>query len=280
MQPQLIDSHCHVNFNAFKADADEVMRRSLADGIWVNVVGSQIDTSYRAIEYAKEYEAGVFASVGLHPIHLYTQAVDEEEDSFITRAEKFDYARYKELASHEKVIAIGEMGYDYYHLPRGLTQKEAYEMQKKTFEQGIKLAKELDQPIIIHTRSAKGTYDAYDDVYNTLRESDYARGVVHCFGGTLKQAKKFLDMGVYLGMTGIVTFKNAKDIQEIVHQIPLDKLLVETDAPYLAPEPHRGKRNEPAFVRFVAEKIAEIKNTTFEEVAGQTTENAKALFNL
>lgn len=290
----LIDTHCHVNFSAYKNDADDVIQRSLSREISLVVVGSQIDTSRRAVEYAEKYDHGVYAAVGLHPVHLIDQEIDEEEITFRTRAEKFDYEVYKELAQSEKVVAIGEMGLDYYRIEdkRGSSrvhesqknENQIKEMQKETFEQGLRLASELGKPIIIHTRPSPNTFDAYDDVLALLQipnsKFQIPNGVVHCFGGILDQARKFVDLGFYIGITGIVTFKNASVLQNIVREISLDHLLIETDSPYLSPEPHRGTRNEPSYVEYVARKVAELKGIEYDNVARATTENAKKLFGV
>ncbi len=278
----LIDTHCHINFSSFKDDADEVIQRSLGNDIWLINVGSQYSTSERTIKIAEKYDKGVYAVVGLHPIHLYETEVDESEQGieFKSRTEEFDYDLYKNLAQSRKVVGIGEMGIDYFHMPKNINFEEVKQKQQQTFQNGIKLAKELDKPIIIHTRATKNSFDAYDDVINILKQADYTKGVVHCYGGNLEQAQELIDMGLYISFTGIVTFKNAKDLQKIVKEIPLGKMMVETDAPYLSPEPHRGQRNEPAYVEFVARKIAELKKVSYEEVAEVTTGIAREFFNI
>ena len=278
----LIDTHCHLNFSAFKQDRDEVIKKTLAKNIWLINVGSQFTTSQRAVEIANQYHQGVYAAVGLHPIHLYEIEVDENEEDihFRSRAEVFDYDKYKELAVDPKVLAIGEMGIDYFHLPEGEDPEEVKRKQKETFLQGIELARELDKPIIVHTRPSKGTFDAYDDEVDILRQIGYFHGVIHSFLGTFEQAQTFLQMGFYLSFNGIVTFKNAKEVQEVARKVPLERVLLETDAPYLTPEPYRGQRNEPAYVEYVARKIAELKGISFEEVAEITTNNARRLFGI
>jgi len=278
----LIDTHCHVNFSAYKDDSDEVIKRSLDNNIWLINVGSQLSTSQRVLEIANKYTQGVYAIVGLHPIHLYRMHVDEAEQGldFVTRAEEFDYEVYKKLAQQSKVVGIGEMGIDYFHLPDDENPDEVKIKQKQTFLQGLKLAKELNKPITIHTRPSKGTQDAYDDEIDILQKADYFKGVVHCFVGTEEQAQKFIDMGLLLSFTGIITFKNAKEVQAIVKTIPLEKIMIETDSPYLSPEPFRGKRNEPFYVRYVAEKIAELKGLSYDEVAEVTSNTAKNFFNI
>jgi len=283
MQLQLIDTHCHPNFNIYKVDADEVVRRSLDNKVGLNIVGSQNTTSKRAVEYAERYDQGVYATIGLHPIHLFDldYGDDDEENLFVTRAEDFEYEYYRKLGLHEKVIAIGEIGLDYYHLPVNVSLTKVKERQKLVFTEQIKLAQDLNKPIVIHTRPSKGTYNAYEDVLRVLSEIDgKVKGVVHSYAGTKEQADKFMELGFYFGFNGIVTFKNALEIRELVEHVPLERILTETDAPYLTPEPHRGKRNEPVYVEYVAERIAGIKETTSEEVARVTVDNARKLFNL
>jgi len=278
----LIDTHCHVNFVSFRENADQVIQRSLDNKVWLVNVGSQYSTSERAVRMAEKYEQGVYAVVGLHPIHLFAMEVDESEQDlhFNSREESFDLVKYRALAGHEKVVGIGEMGIDYFHMPQRVDHDEVKAKQKETFLQGVKLARELNKPIIIHTRPSKGSFDAYDDVREVIEQGGYFHGVVHCYCGTLEQAQKFIDMGLLISFTGIVTFKNAKDIQEIIKVLPLTKIMVETDAPYLAPEPYRGQRNEPAYVELVARKIAELKGIRFEEVAETTTRTAKQFYHI
>lgn len=278
----LIDTHCHVNFSAYKDDAEDVIKRSLEKDIWLINIGSQQSTSERAVAMAENYEKGVYAVVGLHPIHLYKMHIDEDEQDldFVSRGENFDRDIYEKLLTHPKTVGIGEMGIDYFHMPEGEDPKEVKARQKETFLKGLKLAEEFDKAIVIHTRPSKGAYDAYDDEIEILDKAKYSRGVVHCFSGTREQAHKFLDMGLLLSFTGIVTFKNAKDIQGLVKEIPLEKMMIETDAPYLTPEPFRGKRNEPSFVEYVARKIAELKGLSYDEVAEVTTATAKIFFKI
>ena len=287
----LIDTHAHVNFNAYKDDADEVIRRSL-DGstgspqTWIINVGSQYDTSKRAVEMAKKYKEGVYAAVALHPIHLgSSKFIDKEEvDPFLkfkTREEKFDKEKYKKLALNPKVVAIGETGLDYYHISEQRTansEQKIKELQKEVFKQHLELAKELNKPVIFHCRKA------YQDLLNELQVSSFKlQGVLHCFMGKKGQAEEFLKIGFYLGFNGLITY--CRDYDAVIKNIPLERILIETDCPYLTPTPIRqaqGKpqRNEPLYVKYVAEKIAEIKEISFEKVAQQTTKNAKKLFNL
>jgi len=276
----MVDTHCHLNFSAFKNDSAEVIARAKSAGVSdMILVGSQWDTSERAVKMA-DNTPNLYAAIALHPIHLFEQEVDEEETHFTTRAEVFDMEHYKALAkSSSKVVAIGECGLDYYHFPVMVSKDEVKLKQRELFEQHIKLATELDLPLIIHCR------EAYDDLLNILYQwrgtSGQLRGVAHCFLGTKEQAKKFLDLGFYLSFTGIITFKNANpELLEVVKETPLDRIMVETDSPYLAPQAYRGQRNEPAYVVEVAKKIAEIKGMILDEVDSITTTNTNNLFKM
>ncbi|MBU1180010.1 TatD family hydrolase [Patescibacteria group bacterium] len=284
----LIDTHAHLNFSAYKDDLDEVIKRTLENNTWVINVGSQSSTSERAVEIANKYEKGIYATVGLHPTHLFSMEVDESEVEvkFKSRSESWNKKFYKNLAQNKKVIAIGEMGLDYNFIPKNVDFEAAKKKQQEVFRQGLDLADELDLPIIIHNR------DVHDDIIPILNEyvknnKLNRRGVIHCYTGGWEHAKKYLDMGFLIGFTGIVTFQPKKSqieaqgrIWEVVKNIPMNKFLIETDCPYLTPEPFRGKRNEPLYVRYVAEKIAEIKNTGFEEIAAISTKTAKKFFEL
>ncbi len=279
----LIDTHAHVNFNAYRDDTNEAIKRSLENNVWIINIGSQYTTSKRAVEIAEKYSEGVYAAVGLHPIHLETGLakvkIDLEEIQFQTIEEEFDYEKYKELAGSKKVKAIGEIGLDYYYKPKTKTKIEQFkEKQKNIFLKQINLAKELNLPIIFHCRMA------HNDLIEILRfqvSSFKFHGIIHCFTGTLEQAKKYLEMGFYLGFNGII-FKDIKgiDFKEIIKKIPLEKILLETDCPYLTPPLANSQRNEPLFIRYIAQEIAKIKDISFEQVAETTSKNAKKLFEI
>jgi len=252
----LIDTHAHVNFSAYKDDADEVIRRSLDNNIWIINVGSQYTTSKRAVELAEKYKKGVYATIGFHPIYA---------------RDGFDYKKYEQLAQSSKVVAIGEIGLDY---------KEEYasfkEEQKEIFLKQLELAKKLHLPIIFHCRMA---HKNLIEILNEQQKADgkQLKGVVHCFTGSWAQAEKYLAMGLYLGFNGIIFKMNLDDI---IKKTPLDKALIETDCPYLTPPSAGVERNEPIYVRYVAEKIAQIKDISYKEISKITTENAKKLFNI
>lgn len=276
----LIDSHAHVNFNAFKEDADEVIRRSLGNNIWMINVGSQYETSKKAVEMAEKYPEGAYAAIGLHPIHLsegiFKVKVDNEEASFQTKNEEFGYEKYKELAKSKKVVAVGEIGLDYYYRPKTKAKLQQFkEKQKTALLLQLDLAKELKLPVIFHCRMAHA--DLLEILNLKIKnQNSKLSGVIHCFTGNWAQAQEYIKMGFYLGFNGII-FKF--DCDEVIKNAPLEKVLIETDCPYLTPPQEEG-RNEPLYVKYVAEKIAKIKNLSYEGIAEATAQNAKKLFNI
>ncbi len=261
----MIDSHAHLNFKAFKADYTEVVQRSLVQGIEAIInVGSNLATSQRAVEIAKEFTE-CRAAVGLHPIHVKDEEFVSEKYVFLIKENK------------EVIKAIGETGLDYYH------SSENKKEQKKVFLKHIDLAKQFDLPVIMHCRgSRENSKDAYLDLLSIIKQlSSVPPGEIHCFSADWPIAEQFLSLGFFVGFTGPITFGNATpELLEVVKNMPLNKILVETDCPFLAPEPHRGERNEPSYVRFTAEKIAELKGLSFDEVDKAITKNAKKLFKL
>lgn len=295
MNLRLIDTHCHVHFQAYKDDMDEVVKRALENGVGMITVGTQSTTSKKGIELAEKYD-GVWATIGLHPNHLHKQEFfDENElpnetqislengvstnaaEKIKTRAESFDAEYYRELAKHPKVVAIGEFGLDYYRVPPGVDLYQLKEDQKSACREQLRFASEVNKPVVIHCR------DAHEDQAALIREEIARggltrRGVIHCFTGTAQEAAVYHELGFMVSITGIVTF--GKNVQEAVRQIPLEQIMLETDAPYLTPAPHRGKRNEPKYVEQVAKMVAELHGVSVEEVARITTENAIRLFGL
>ncbi len=267
----LIDSHSHLNFEDFKDDWQKIITDCQNQNIWMINVGSQLQTSRRSVEIAEKYEKGVYAAIGLHPIHV-------SGSSF--HPEAFNIDSYRDLLnSCKKIVAIGETGLDFFHDLNNI------ENQKKVLLKHIELAKEFNLPLILHCRNSKdGKNDAYDEILNILADKlaswKAGKGVIHCFGGNLKQAEVFLDLGFYIGFTGVITFPKTEVLAEIIKMLPLDRILVETDCPYLAPVPNRGERNIPQYVEFVARKIAEIKEIDYNIVKEQTAKNAIKLFNL
>ncbi|MTW86505.1 YchF/TatD family DNA exonuclease [Virgibacillus dakarensis] len=253
----LFDTHVHLNAEQFFEDRNDVIKRAFATGVeYMVVVGFDRETIPLAIEIAEQY-ASIYAAVGWHPV----DAIDmtNEELKWI-----------EELAKHPKVVAIGEMGLDYHW------DKSPKDIQKDVFRKQIRLAKKVNMPIIIHNR------EATEDILEVLQEEDAKQvgGIMHCYNDSADYVQACLDMNFYISLGGPVTFKNAPLPKEVAVQVPLDRLLIETDAPFLAPHPNRGKRNEPAYVKLVAEKIAELRDMSFEEIGKVTTENAFSLFGI
>ncbi|MBU4351003.1 TatD family hydrolase [Candidatus Parcubacteria bacterium] len=294
----IIDTHCHLNFNAFKNDIDQVISRSLADNVWIINVGSQLETSKKAVDLAEKYPQGVFASVGLHPIHvtghLMKKGLDAEELAAQEKIGEFDIDEYRQLVLNSpkgKIVAIGEIGLDYYWKPKSKAKLEEFkQLQEKALLAQIDLAKELNLPVIFHCRSA---HDNLIEILNTRYKilNTSLHGVIHCFTGNIEQMQQYLDIGLYLGFNGII-FKQIAGInwQEIISNTPLDRILVETDAPYLIPpiseDQHLDQRqsanprNEPLFVKRVVQEIAKIKKLSYQEVLEITVQNARKLFKI
>lgn len=250
----LVDSHCHLNFPEFKDDLPDVVRRAQIAGVEVMVsVNTRLNESVEIQKIADQFPF-VFCSVGVHPHDAATHVYDGVKEEIRT------------LCQHPKVVALGETGLDYYY------NNSPKEDQIKSFHTHAQLSKELDLPLIIHTR------DADEDTIAVLKDHPDAYGVFHCFSGTDALARQALEMGYYLSLSGIVTFPKAQALKEIATWVPLDRLLVETDSPFLAPVPHRGKRNEPAFTAHVAQVLSELKGIPLAEVAQTTTDNFFALF--
>ncbi len=257
----IIDTHSHLQFDAFDDDRDEVIKRTLAENIQCINVGCSLDSSKKAVELA-EKQAGFFAAIGLHP-------TDADEP--------FDVQQYRELAKSKKVIAVGEIGLDFFRKPFDPVK------QKQVFIQQLDLAQELDLPVILHCRMAHD--EVIQIISNFKFQNSNLRGVVHCFTGTWEQAQKYMDMGFYLGINGIIFKFN---IDEVIKNAPLEKLLLETDCPFLTPLPavalakagSYGPRNEPIFMKYTIEKIAKLKSISAQEVAQKTTENARNLFKI
>jgi TatD DNase family protein len=278
----LFDTHAHLNFPAFKNDINEVISQCSNKGIWVINVGTNFETSKKAVEIAQKYKKGVYATVGLHPINLDTGLVkikaDLKEGKHFER--EFDFKKYEKLAQSKKVVAIGEIGLDYYWKPKTTKKKKLFkEKQKELFLKELELAKELNLPVIFHCRLA------HDDLIELLTHYSLTHnsltGVVHGFVGTKDQLLEYLKMGFYIGFNGII-FKKIEgiDFKEIIKNTPLDRILIETDCPYLTPPKFEKERNEPIGVKYVVERIAEIKNVSFAKVAQITTENTKRLFKI
>lgn len=276
----LFDTHAHVNFNAFKDDGDEILRQCLNGGMNVVNVGSQYSTSRRAVEYAHKFERGIYAAIGIHPVHLrkgtFTHRDPEEltEEEIPTTGERFKYEKYLELARDEKVVAIGEVGLDYHHFEEGDDVEFLKNLQKETLLKFIELANVVQKPLMIHC------WDGYDDLLEILKSHPVEKkGIIHSFIGSYKTANKFIELGYKLGLNGIVTYGDA--YERLIKEIDLEHFVLETDCPYLTPRPmEKGTRNQPQYVKLVAEKISDVKNIPLEEVIEITTQNAKSVLNL
>ncbi|KKP74682.1 MAG: Hydrolase, TatD family [Parcubacteria group bacterium GW2011_GWC1_35_21] len=242
-----IDIHSHLNFKAFDENWQAVIKRALDNNTWMINVGTQVDTSKKAVEIAHQYKEGVYAIIGLHPIHT----------------------------KDPKVLAIGECGLDYFHMEAGSIEK-----QKKAFIEQIELANEINKPLMLHIRNnpKDKKIDAYVDVLEILKKYSKVKGNVHFFAGSIENAKDFLNYGFTLSFTGVITFTH--DYDEIIKNTPLDMIMSETDSPYVAPVPYRGKRNEPSYVKEVVKKIALIKNLPEEEITKAIIANAKRVFRI
>ena len=289
----IIDSHAHVNFNAFKDDGDEVIKKCLNNNVWVVNVGSEFKTSKRAVEYANRYEEGVYAIVGLHPIHVKVADNDflgESDNENIKYREKFNYENYLELAKDKKVVAIGEVGLDYHHFEDGATELEKEKIirkQKEIFVEFIKLANEINKPIVIHCWGVKSRKepdharaDAYRDLLEILKEYPVnKKGIIHSFIGSYKTAREFRELGFKLSFNGIITYSESYD--KVLTDTPIEDILVETDCPYLTPRPlSKDERNEPMNVRYVVEKIAKVKGMEIGEVERIIFENSRKVFGI
>ncbi len=257
MDTLLFDTHCHIDEERFDSDRDQVLAQMRENGVGYCVcVGSDMETSRRSMAFAQK-ENGVYAAVGIHP----------HEAKFF-RPE--DIQTLKSWFSDPKVVALGEIGLDYYydHSPR--------DNQRDVCAAQLTLGYEENMPVIFHVR------DAHGDMLDMMRSQGgkLPRGILHCYSGSWESAKEYLKMGFYISIAGPVTFKKAPSQWEVAQNVPLDRLLLETDSPYLAPEPMRGRRNEPAFVRHVAERIAALRNIPLAELAAATTQNAKDIYRI
>ncbi|MDY6971111.1 MAG: TatD family hydrolase [Thermodesulfobacteriota bacterium] len=253
----LIDSHAHLDMQDFEEDRKEILDRAVKGGLThIISVGIDIDSSISAIELAREYDF-VYAAVGFHPHNAHGQDPDGLE-------------KLARMTSDSRVVAWGEIGLDFYRC------YSSPDEQMKMFSRQLELADDLGLPVIIHDR------EAHEDILSILKRMGKGerKGVIHCFSGDSDLAMTMIELGYYISIPGTVTYKKATRVKEVASSIPMQSMLIETDAPFLAPVPKRGKRNEPLFVSFVAQEIACLRNIQFEEVARRTSENAKILFGL
>ena len=300
----LIDTHAHLHFHSFRDDREEVIKRTLNEGISFVMPGTQIDTSRVGVELAEKLnDSRIYASIGLHPIHVNRDRVDEDEvgllEKFTARGEEFNKKDYEDLIKSDKVVAVGEIGLDYWRKPKTKVRKEEFvRRQKDTFIAQLDLAFEYKKPLILHCRVAHNDMIEILENHQIIKAVNHP-GVIHSFTGNLQQLEKFLDMGFYIGVNGLV-FK-LPFVEDAVREAPLERIVLETDSPYLLPplpavafasrELRRNgsakegqikdtDRNEPIFIKYTAQKIAEIKGLTFKEVETQTTKNAQILFGV
>ena len=253
---QMIDSHAHLDEERFDEDRDEFIKSLKENAIsYVINPSSDMETSRRVVELSNKYE-NIFAAVGIHP---------HDAEGF----KEEDLDELRQLSKDERVVAIGEIGLDYYY------DNSPRDIQKEVFRKQLELSHELDLPVIIHTRDAMG------DTYDILKEFEgRVRGVMHCYTGSIEMAEKFMKLGFYISIAGPVTFKNAVNVREMAKKIPLERLLIETDSPYLAPVPNRGKRNDPTNVRYVADMLANLKEIQIDKIIEHSRENTVELFSL
>lgn len=278
----LIDSHCHLQLPAYDADRASVLKGARAAGIGLIAVGTNFATSEAAVRLAEANPEGVWATIAVHPGHVHRPHHDESETTVPPTAEFFDRAIFEKLAASPKVVAIGETGLDYYRLAADeeMSLEQIKARQKENFISHLKFAKEKNLPLTMHVR------DAHDDAYEILKsEGRGLRGVMHCFTGTVTEAERYLDLGFYISFTGVLAFPPKKGEEEnalatVCRMVPAERLLVETDAPWLTPPPFRGQRNDPFKVRITAQAVARIRRTDLAEIEKITTANAIHLFNL
>ncbi|MDD3386728.1 MAG: TatD family hydrolase [Candidatus Pacebacteria bacterium] len=262
----IIDTHAHLNFSEFNKDRDLLIKDLIKKDYQIINVGTNIESSKECVKLAEKY--GFYASVGLHPLNIESSLKIKGEAE--KKESVFDYNTYKKLSQSKSVVAIGEIGLDYWYKPKGKDRRaEFIEKQKAFFINQIDLAEELNLPLIIHCRMA------FNDLIEILSKRN-TKGVIHCFTGTVEQAKELLSLGYYIGINGII-FK--MDLKDVIQFVPIDKILIETDCPYLSP-PDFEERNNPFSLELIAEEIGRIKNISKEEVIIKTADNAKSIFNL
>ncbi len=275
------DTHCHVNSSAFAGDADQVIKRALDAGTSLVIIGTDYKSSKRALDLANRYERGVYVSVGLYPDYL--RPYSEEENGRVKQfpGETFNAGMYEVLAKFDKTVAIGEIGLDYGWRDEDDIPNRKLE-QQAALRQQLGLARQLDLPAVIHCRQA------HDDMLPLLQQfrkehkdripKDRPWGVLHCFSGDENLAWEYFNLGLIISFTGLITFSQRWD--ELIRKVPLENIMIETDSPFMTPEPHRGKRNEPVLVKFVAQRIADIRGISLERVAEVTTATARRIFKL
>ncbi|MDD4830648.1 MAG: TatD family hydrolase [Candidatus Pacebacteria bacterium] len=279
--PCLVDTHAHLNFFDYDKDRQETIKRSLEKGIWIINVGTNFQSSQKASAIAEDNSKGVFAAIGLHPTNidykkfsLFSQKGQRKPESFLE--EDFDDEKYETLTKNKKIAAIGEIGLDYFYKPENPEDIDDYKAkQKEIFEKQLNFSQKKGLPVIIHCRGA------HNEMLGILEERKakgfQQKGVIHCFNGTFAQAERYLQLGLFIGINGII-FK--MDLEKTINKIPMDRIVLETDCPFLTPPMAGFKRNEPAFLSHIAEKTAAIKGFALQEISKITTANAHQLFNI
>ena len=279
------DVHGHIQFPVFDNDRNEVIKRAREAGIKMIAVGTQASTSKMAIEVAHQFPKDVWATVGFHPSHAVPGHYQDKNEQSETKPENFDIKILRELAADSKVVAISECGFDFFYpltqqLGAGVRDDSAKKAQENVFSEQAYLAKELNKPLMMHCRPSKGTDNAYEYALEVLKDPSFNSlpKIMHFYAGSLEMAKKLANLGFYFTFGGVITF--AKSYDEIIKYLPLDRIFAETDCPYVAPQSHRGKRNEPVYVVEVVQKLAELKGLDFEKTAEDLYGNLIKIFNL
>ena len=252
----IFETHAHYDDNRFDMDRDELLGSMSDHGVeFIVNIGAEMESCYSTLELTKKYDF-IYGALGVHPDCVYD----------LTDA---DYKWIEDHINDDKIVAVGETGLDYY-------REYDKAIQKDSFERQMDIARRNNKPIVVHSR------EAAQDTYEIMKANNAEEigGVVHCFSYPIEMADKFMDMGFYIGIGGVVTFKNSKKLQEVAAQMPLDRIVLETDCPYLAPDPHRGERNDSTYIKFVADKIAELRGISAEEVIEATTKNAKKMYKI
>ncbi len=289
----LFDAHTHIQFPAYDDDREDAILRAKKAGVKMLAVGTQYETSVAGVSLAKKHPGDIWAVVGFHPNHAvpsgggagdnFSWYHDPKEQKH-SQPEKFDAARFAKLAEDPKVVAIGECGLDYYRLPSEKEKvKSIKDEQARIFSEQVKIAQSVGKPLMIHARPSAGTDDAYEDTLSVIARYPEAIAkniseIFHFYSGSFAMTKKLVEAGCYFTFGGVITF--AREFDDILAYIPLDRIMLETDAPYVAPAPYRGSRNEPAYVVETAKKLAELTHKTFEEICEITTANVQTVFGI
>jgi TatD DNase family protein len=264
------DTHSHANFSAYGTEIPQVVQRALDACVWMANIGTGLETSQSAVDLASKYPQGVYAAIGLHPGHTWQDMEDPDENG-IHKKENFNEPEFEKLLN-PKVVAVGEIGLDYFRLPED--SADAKKIQKENLVQQLAFAKKHNLPVMIHCR------DAYEDLLDIFNAEYSGPGIIHSYTGDWDMAKKFLDKGFYMALNGILLFDKTGRLKEVCKNLPADRILSETDSPYLAPPPFRGKRNEPLYVKYVVERMAQDRGVSVAEMAQQTFNNALKIFNI